>query len=63
MAEGYVQILTYKHSWNHKETAALGEKIWSVLSAGLHKLQVISLPELFLFQCFIFQANQIITTD
>lgn len=35
----YIQILTYKHSWNHKETAALGEKIWSTLSAGL---QVIS---------------------
>lgn len=35
MAEGYVQSLTYKHCWKHKETAALGEKIWSTLSAWL----------------------------
>lgn len=35
VAEGYVQTLTYKHSWNHKETAALGKKIWSVLWDGL----------------------------
>lgn len=57
MAEGYIQSLTYKHSGNHKETAASREKIWSTLSA---RLQVISLPQLFLFQSFL-QASQIIT--
>jgi len=30
MAEGCVQILTYKH----KERVALGKKIWSILSVG-----------------------------
>lgn len=52
----YIQILTYKHSWNHKETAALGEKIWSTLSAGLQVISSI-FTSYFCFSAFFKQVK------
>ena len=62
IAEGYVQILTYKHSWNHTETAALGGSGIDPFCQLDSKLQAMALPQLFWFQCFLFQASKIITT-